>query len=406
MNKAIHLAAHAGTLLLRKSQMAFDFSKPLHTETHERKGGVRHLLSGAAVSVRATQAKVHVADHSGAKASGRQEETTMKKLIAKIAKADTAKKTKLWRDADMSRSEGEEVVREMIMSLPGHYKLHDRQYGTNLVDKVYEVYGWMPSMLVSESMLLGLQAIHPEKVYATFTLGLDAIHIKDAPQVNDADIKWRKVNGEYHADLGGNTSAHIRKHESGGWHLSHYPTDEGASSPMTEWVDTYRYLDTAKAEARKNLAESQATYKLPTATQASEHAAFSSEFAKLDLGWLEPVRQDIELYAWDNAGYGQPVEGMANRALISAQRYVDEPDFAAEMFETAIKDGKLTPGPESEDAIRNAKMDSLRAQLKEIAEERKAIPPDTRVESELDARNALDRRSSAIYKEMDKLLGM
>jgi hypothetical protein len=76
----------------------------------------------------------------------------------------------------------------MVLSLPkGHYKLHDRQYGTNLIDKMWEMYGWMPSMLVSESMMLGLQALYPEKVYASFTLGLDAIEIKDTETVAVVD---------------------------------------------------------------------------------------------------------------------------------------------------------------------------------------------------------------------------
>lgn len=74
--------------------------------------------------------------------------------------------------------EAEEAVKEMILSLPGSYKIHDRQYGTNLVDAVYEVYGWMPSMLINESLLLGMQATNPKKVYASFTLGLDAVEVR------------------------------------------------------------------------------------------------------------------------------------------------------------------------------------------------------------------------------------
>jgi hypothetical protein len=100
------------------------------------------------------------------------------KLITKIRKADVTKRTKIWQDADLTSWEAEELVKEMVLSLPGHYKLHDRQYGTNLVDKVFEIYGWMPSMFVDEKMLLGLQALHPEKVYASFTLGLDTVEIK------------------------------------------------------------------------------------------------------------------------------------------------------------------------------------------------------------------------------------
>lgn len=100
------------------------------------------------------------------------------KLITKIKKADFQKKTDLWQDADMTRNEAEQLVREMILSVPGHYKIHDRKYGTNLVDKIYDTYGWMPSMFVSERMLLGMQVLYPKKVYASFTLGLDAIEIK------------------------------------------------------------------------------------------------------------------------------------------------------------------------------------------------------------------------------------
>lgn len=103
------------------------------------------------------------------------------KIIAKIRKADDPqKKTELWQSLDLPRKDLEEIARKMVLSLPaGYYKLHDRKYGTNIVDKMYDIYGWMPSMLVSESMMLGLQALYPKKVYASFTLGLDAIEIKD-----------------------------------------------------------------------------------------------------------------------------------------------------------------------------------------------------------------------------------
>jgi hypothetical protein len=101
------------------------------------------------------------------------------KLLAKIRKATATKKTEIWQSLDLSSVERDQLIRDMVMSLPkGHYKLHDRQYGTNLIDTMWEIYGWMPSMLVSESTLLGLQAVYPEKIYASFTLGLDAIEIK------------------------------------------------------------------------------------------------------------------------------------------------------------------------------------------------------------------------------------
>lgn len=107
------------------------------------------------------------------------------KLITKIRKADAAKKTKIWQDADLSKAEAIEIVREMVLSVPaGYYKLHGREYGTNLVDTIYDIYGWMPSMFVSEAMLLGLQATNPKKVYASFTLGLDAIEIKQQGRIH------------------------------------------------------------------------------------------------------------------------------------------------------------------------------------------------------------------------------
>jgi hypothetical protein len=101
------------------------------------------------------------------------------KLINKIKKADFAYKTSLWLNADMTTEEARALVTEMVLAAPkGHYKLHGREYGTNLVDTVYVIYGWMPSMMIDEAMMLGLACLHPDKVYASFTLGLDAIEIK------------------------------------------------------------------------------------------------------------------------------------------------------------------------------------------------------------------------------------
>ena len=91
------------------------------------------------------------------------------KLITKIKKAEFGKKSELWQDADLSRAEAEELVREMILSLPGYYSLHRRGLGENLVDKVFEIYGWMPAMFVSEEMLLGMQALNEKRVYASFS---------------------------------------------------------------------------------------------------------------------------------------------------------------------------------------------------------------------------------------------
>lgn len=105
--------------------------------------------------------------------------STTTRLLTRIRKAEWSKKNEIWHNADLSREEAESLVRRMIMSVPaGHYRLHNRQYGTNLVDTVWELYGLMPAMFVSESMMLGLHILYPDKVYASFTLGLDAIEIK------------------------------------------------------------------------------------------------------------------------------------------------------------------------------------------------------------------------------------
>lgn len=131
------------------------------------------------------------------------------KLIKKLKAADFSKKTDIWHDADLTRSEAEEAVKEMILNLPpGGYKLHGREYGTNLVDTIHNEYGWMPSMLVSEPMMHGLQVTHPDKVYASFTHGLDAIEIKppkpiwdSEAAVNDTkDIKRRLVAAGFKAN--------------------------------------------------------------------------------------------------------------------------------------------------------------------------------------------------------------
>lgn len=118
------------------------------------------------------------------------------KLLKKLLKAqDTREKTRIWQNADLGKEQQEQLVRDMILSLPvGHYRLHNREYGTNLVDKIYDMYGWMPSMLVSESTMLGLQVLYPQKVYATFTLGLDAIEIKKSSSVLKRKTKSIKHN--------------------------------------------------------------------------------------------------------------------------------------------------------------------------------------------------------------------
>ena len=103
------------------------------------------------------------------------------KLITKIRKAkDHSRKTTIWQNANLNTEETLQTVREMILSLPkGYYRLHNRGYeAPNIVDVVYETYGWIPSMFVDEPMMLGLQVLYPKRVYATFTHDLDTIELK------------------------------------------------------------------------------------------------------------------------------------------------------------------------------------------------------------------------------------
>ncbi|MFA5379971.1 MAG: hypothetical protein WC455_29695 [Dehalococcoidia bacterium] len=104
----------------------------------------------------------------------------MKRLLGTIKRADNHRKTELWINANLYGSAAREVVAEMVLSLPaGHYRLHGgRDIGCNLIDAVYETYGWMPSLHIDEAMMLGLQVVHPDRVYASFTLGLDVVEIK------------------------------------------------------------------------------------------------------------------------------------------------------------------------------------------------------------------------------------
>lgn len=106
--------------------------------------------------------------------------TKQKNLIKKIKNAKTMQgKADAWYEADLTSDGYNKLVQDMILSLPeGYYKLHDRTYGNNIQDKIYELYGNNPSISVNESMMLGLQAKYPGKVYATFTHDLDAIEIK------------------------------------------------------------------------------------------------------------------------------------------------------------------------------------------------------------------------------------
>jgi len=100
------------------------------------------------------------------------------KLITKLQKASAERKTDIWYDANLSLADETAILTAMILSLPGSYKLHSHEYGTNLRDAIYDIYGSIPSYLISEELLLGLTAIMPERVQASFTLGLDKIEIK------------------------------------------------------------------------------------------------------------------------------------------------------------------------------------------------------------------------------------
>ena len=101
------------------------------------------------------------------------------KLITKIKKAKSPqKKQDLWLDADMSQEEAKALVKDMVLTCKGCYHLYNREYGENIVDKVFEIYGWMPSMFIDEALIMGLTITHPRKVHASFTHNLDIIEIK------------------------------------------------------------------------------------------------------------------------------------------------------------------------------------------------------------------------------------
>lgn len=176
----------------------FRYTKPAPNPHDHHKEYTRVNQSGTVSHIKAKG--VQVAHQSGNKTA---------KLIKRLKAADFSKKTDIWQAADLTRSEGEDAVKAMILDLPpGGYKLHDREYGTNIADTIYNEYGWMPSMLVSESLLLGLQVAHPDKVYASFTLGLDAIEIKSPKPIWDSkaavndtkDIKRRLVAAGFKAN--------------------------------------------------------------------------------------------------------------------------------------------------------------------------------------------------------------
>jgi hypothetical protein len=165
-------------------------------------GEVRKTNIGRPESSWANMFSKNLIDQGYDKASPAEVETetkNLKQLIAKIKEEkDQNKKADLWYDADLNTSEGNQAVREMVMSLPaGQYKLHSREYGTNLVDLMYELYGKMPSNMVDEPLLLGLTTTNPEKVNATFTHDMDSVTINsdkaNAPTIDDVKA-WMRTN--------------------------------------------------------------------------------------------------------------------------------------------------------------------------------------------------------------------
>lgn len=101
------------------------------------------------------------------------------KTITKIRKAKD--KVAAWNDAVeyMTEQEKRNLLMEMVLSLPkGYYRLRSREYSQNIIDVVWDIYGWIPAILINESILLGAQCLYPKRIYASFTLGLDAIEIK------------------------------------------------------------------------------------------------------------------------------------------------------------------------------------------------------------------------------------
>jgi hypothetical protein len=99
-------------------------------------------------------------------------------LIAKLRKADHPEKTNIWIDADLSVEETNKIIRKMVLSLPPwSYHLHGREYGLNLIDEIYKIYGWMPSMLISESFMLGMSILYPDKIRVAFTHDMDQVTI-------------------------------------------------------------------------------------------------------------------------------------------------------------------------------------------------------------------------------------
>jgi len=102
-----------------------------------------------------------------------------KELMSKLKRAkDHGKKDKIFYDANLSKEDSDRLVMAMITTVPkGQYKLHSREYGVNIRDVIYDMYGNMPSNILSESVLLGASIRYPKKVRATFTHDMDKLTV-------------------------------------------------------------------------------------------------------------------------------------------------------------------------------------------------------------------------------------
>ncbi len=112
---------------------------------------------------------------------------SIKEWLNKFRKAKTLdQKEALWYQFSDAGGDDNKLLQEMILSLPaGSYKLHGHEYGTNITDKVFELYGKYPSFSLREPLFLGLAAIKPNKVHATFTHDMDKIEIFEAAGEGD-----------------------------------------------------------------------------------------------------------------------------------------------------------------------------------------------------------------------------
>jgi hypothetical protein len=120
---------------------------------------------------------------------------------------DRDKKTDLYYQFLDSGHDPDDLVREMVLSLPpGYYKFHGREYGTNIVDEIFKTYGTMPSHHLKEAHLLGLTATRPEKIQAGFTHDMDSVIIHKSCAHPVSLIKSKDTRNAYtYTNFKGNT---------------------------------------------------------------------------------------------------------------------------------------------------------------------------------------------------------